>query len=198
MQIVPGSAPRSPGAVTIGAPAASVKTSRRPASTTGSAPGAPAARASSVETPASGSSRAKASARAAARPIRTPVKLPGPVPTTSRLSWRGSAPAPSSSSSASASTLTAREARSASTSPSRRRALVATLVAVSNASVSITGNRGQQLALVALELDRPAFSIHVRQTYRDADRREGLRGRLPPPDETDGGLEGRLQHPPPR
>src|SRR4051794_16807526 len=160
---------------------------------TGWAPGAPAASTSSVETPASFRSRANASARAAASPIRMLVKLPGPVPTTSRRTSRGWAPARSSNSSASASTRTARDARSPSTFPSARRALVATLVAVSNASVSIAAELGQQLPVSAFELDRPAFAVHVRQTYRDAHGRERMFGRLRPFDEADRVFEVRLQ-----
>src|SRR5438874_1547493 len=194
--VVPGSRRSSSGATAAGAPSTTANTSRRPASTTGRAPGEPAASASSVETPASRSSSANASARAAARPIRTPVKLPGPVPTTRRLSSLGSAPASSRSSSASASTRTAREARSASTSPSRTSALVAALVAVSKASVSIAGDIRQQLPVVALELDRPVFSVHVRQTYSDADGGECVGGGLGPFDEADRILEVRLQIPP--
>src|SRR5947208_3744440 len=193
MHVVPGSSTNSAGAATAGAPSTSANTSRRPASTTGSAPGAPAASASSVEIPASRRSSANASPRAAASPIRTPVKLPGPVPTTSRLSSRGWAPASSSNSSASARTRTAREERSPSTSPFRTSALVATPVAVSNASVSIAGDLRQQLPVVAFDLDRPVFAIHVRQTYRDAHGREDARSRLGPFDEADCILEIGLQ-----
>src|SRR5436190_2819088 len=194
--VVPGSSGSSCGEIAAGAPPTTVNTSRRPASTTGWAPGAPAASASSVEMPASWRSSAKASARAAASPIRMPVKLPGPVPTTSRLTSRGSAPACSSSPSASASTRTARDARSPSTLPSATSALVATLVAVSNASVSIAGDLGKQLPLVTFELDRPVFEIHVRQTYRDPHRRERVRGGLQPLHEADRVLEVRLEIPP--
>ena len=55
-----------------------MKTSRRRASITGTAPGAPAASASSVETPATGTSSENERPRAAASPMRIPVKLPGP------------------------------------------------------------------------------------------------------------------------
>ncbi len=79
----PAATSSAAGASTAGAPSTSVNTSRRRASTTGSAPGAPAASASSVETPAPGRSSASASPRATASPIRTPVKLPGPIPTAS-------------------------------------------------------------------------------------------------------------------
>src|SRR5947207_9661467 len=75
------------------------------------------------------------------------------------------------------------------TSRSRTSALVATLVAVSKASVSIAGNSREELRFVARKLDRPAFSIHVRQTYRDTNRRERSRGRLRPLHEADRVLE---------
>src|SRR5919201_6996941 len=129
-------------------------------------------------------------------PIRTPVNDPGPTPTTTRSTAPGPSPASLRSSSASASTRTAREARSPSTSPSRTSAAVATLVAVSNASVSIAGHVGQQLPVGALQLDRPSFAVHVRQTYRDPWLRESARRRLRPFDEADRVQEVRLQVPP--
>jgi hypothetical protein len=56
---------------------------------------------------------------------------------------------------------------------------------VSKASVSIGGDLPQQLPVRAVELDRASFAVHVRQTYRDAHRRERVAGRLWPLDEAD-------------
>ena len=89
----PGVSGMAAGSTTTGAPSASVKTSCRFASITGSAPGAPAARAASVETPATGMPSANDSARAVASAMRMPVKLPGPMPTATPSRSAGRRPA---------------------------------------------------------------------------------------------------------
>src|SRR5436190_9109405 len=117
-------------------------------------------------------------------PIRTPVKDPGPTPTTTRSTALGSSPAPVKSSSASASTRTARDARSPSASPSRTSALVATPVAVSNASVSTGGE---------LDRDSSPGRVHVAQPYRRARVGQNARAGFRPLDEADRAGEVRLE-----
>src|SRR5262249_58248047 len=104
---------------------------------------------------------------------RRPVKLPGPVPTSSPC--RSALPTPLSrtSSSTCSSTRTARETRSPSTSPSRTSAEVATLVAVSNASVSTPGQAVEQGEGRAVQRDQSPGGVHVRQTYLHPHRPEG-------------------------
>ena len=144
-----------------------VKTSRRPASITGS-DRLLAARASSVETPATGTFRASAKPRARASPRRVPVKLPGPVPTTSAVMSFGVAPSPASSSSASASTRNERVVRSASGRPSSTSATVATCVAVSNARTRPTSRQVRGPA-------RSCADLHPRCAIRTVARGAGNR-----------------------
>ena len=162
----PARARARPRGAPRGSPSTSVKTSRRPASITGTAPGRPAASASSVETPATGRSSASASPRAAASRSAAPVKLPGPVPTTSGRDREVDAPASASNSRASRSTAARGERRSPRTPPSRTSATVATCVAVSKARIEPM-SRGQSSpasssGLVALERDWRPRRRHAR------------------------------------
>ena len=145
-----------PAPIATGSPSISVKTSRRRASITGSAPGAPAASASRVETPATVARRARGQARGrgeahaqAREAARAPCR-------------RRCAPAPSGSASAlveqcvhvlEQATPGSRSARRARFRP-RASALVATFVAVSNASVS------------TVDLDHASFSPPCRRMTR--------------------------------
>src|SRR6266540_2157226 len=154
-----------------------VKISFRRASMTGRAPGAPAASASRVETPATCTSSASPNARAAARPIRSPVKLPGPVPATMPFSSVGPASACSRSSFTSSSRRPGSPTRSPSVSPSSTRALVATLVAVSNARIN------------TFELNHPVVGSRMPQLDAEPRRGQRLARRLRPLDEADRAVE---------
>src|SRR4029079_13343236 len=114
-------------------------------------------------------------------PIRSDVKLPGPVPTTIRPISFGSASAPVSSASTSSSTRAGTPVLSPSTLPSSSSALVATFVAVSNASVS------------TVALDQAPVLAGMSQQDMKSRRGQRVAGSLRPLDEADRSVEIRLE-----
>src|SRR5262249_30909736 len=108
-------------------------------------------------------------------------KLRGPVPTTIRSSSLGSAAALVRRSSTSSSRRPGVPVRSPSSFPSSSSALVATFVAVSNASVS------------TLDLDHPSVPSGVLQPHVETGRGQLLAGSLRPLHEAHRPVEVRLE-----